>query len=136
MTTGIRNAVLAASLLVAAPAVAAQPDGDRHVWVPAGTTVVLVPPGSGVVVTSITTGRGACRRAVIYLYPGNGGQQQVKVSHTGNACGARRPADPIGVAQPVRPPQITPTQPAPRRERLWTLGYPPKPVTPATPPRL
>ena len=34
---------LAASLFVAAPAVAAQPDGGHYVWVPAGATVVMLP---------------------------------------------------------------------------------------------
>ena len=190
MTSRIWNAMLAASFLVAAPAVAAQPDGGHYVWVPAGTTVILVPatpaaavdfpvarmiaqqqaimhrmfadidslmampdpgqmirsvmnggpqvtPGSGgIVVTSITTGSGTCSRTVTYGYPANGGQPQVKVSSFGNACGALRSSGPVGVAQPVRPPQITPMQPAPRNERLWAVGYPPKPVTSAAPPRL
>ncbi|MFZ0019949.1 MAG: hypothetical protein WAL10_21705 [Acetobacteraceae bacterium] len=38
-----RSALLAAGLLVAAPAVAAQPDGGHYVWVPAGAKVVMVP---------------------------------------------------------------------------------------------
>ena len=43
MIGGTRSALLAASLLFAAPAVAAQPDGGHYVWFPAGTTLVLVP---------------------------------------------------------------------------------------------
>lgn len=34
-----------ASLSVATPAVAAQPDGGRYVWVPAGTEAIPVPTG-------------------------------------------------------------------------------------------
>jgi hypothetical protein len=40
---GARSALLAASLLVASPAGAAQPEAGHYVWVPAGATVVLVP---------------------------------------------------------------------------------------------
>ena len=40
---GTRSALLAASLLIAVPASAAQPDQGHYVWVPAGATVVLVP---------------------------------------------------------------------------------------------
>jgi hypothetical protein len=42
MIGGTPSALLAASLLVAAPAVAAQPEGGHYVWVLAGATVVLV----------------------------------------------------------------------------------------------
>jgi hypothetical protein len=43
MIGGTRSALLAASLLVAAPAFAAQPDGGHYVWVPAGAAVMVVP---------------------------------------------------------------------------------------------
>ena len=43
MMVGTRSALLAAGLLVAVPATAAQPDGGHYVWVPEGATVVLVP---------------------------------------------------------------------------------------------
>ncbi len=43
MIGGTRSALLAASLFVAVPAVAAQPDGGQYVWVPAGATVVMLP---------------------------------------------------------------------------------------------
>jgi hypothetical protein len=39
----MRSALLAASLLAATPAFAAQPQGGHYVWVPAGASVVLVP---------------------------------------------------------------------------------------------
>ena len=40
---GTRGALLAASLFVAAPAMAAQPSGGQYIWVPAGDAVVVVP---------------------------------------------------------------------------------------------
>jgi hypothetical protein len=190
MIGGTRSALIATSLLLAAPAVAAQPDGGHYVWVPAGTTVVLVPmssttpttpidfpvarmigqqeaimhrmfadmdsllaiglpdpdqmirsvmqgmpqavPGSsGFVVTSISNGSGTCSQTVTYGYPGNGGQPQVKVSSTGEACGTLRSSGPISVTQPVPMPQST----QPRHERLWTIGNPPHPLRTGTPPR-
>lgn len=191
MIGGTRSALLAASLLVAAPALAAQPDSGHYVWVPAGATVVLVPtapatpvdfpvarmiarqeammnrmfadmdsllatampdpgrmirsvmqgvpysvPGSGIVVTSISTGSGTCSQTITYSYPGSGGQPTVKVSSTGNACGAITSSGPIGVTQVQPTPQpVIPAPVAPRRERLWTIGYPPHPETTGTPPR-
>lgn len=187
MIGGMRNALLAASLLVGAPAVAAQPDSGHYVWVPAGATAVIVPsarlapvdfpvarmiaqqeammdrmfadmdslmmsmplpdpsqmirsvmsgmpqvpPGSGVVVTSITTGKGTCSQTITYGDPGNGGEPTVKVSSTGNACDAIRSSGPIGVTQTM--PTLAPVQP--RHERLWSIGYPPHPVTTGAPPR-
>jgi hypothetical protein len=192
MIGGTRSALLAASLLVAAPAIAAQPDGGHYVWVPAGATVVLVPaapatpvdfpvarmiaqqqaamnrmiadmdslmatampdpeqmlrsvmqgmpqvaPGSGVVVTSISTGSGTCSQTITYGYPGVGGQPTVKISNSGNACGTLRPSDRIDVMQPQpEPRQVVPAAPAtPRHERLWTVGDPPHPAATVLPPR-
>ena len=40
---GTRSALLAASLFVAAPAMAAPPSGGQFIWVPAGDAVVVVP---------------------------------------------------------------------------------------------
>ena len=173
MIGGTRSALLAASLFVAAPAVAAQPDGGHYVWVPAGSTVVMLPatqatqvdfpvahmiaqqaammdrmfadmdtllatampdpgqmirsvmqgipqaaPGSDVVVTSFSTGNGGtCSQTITYGYPGNGGQPQVKVSSTGNACGALGSAGPVGVMQALPMPQpVAPAPVAPRHE--------------------
>src|ERR1700759_4264813 len=42
---GMRSAVLAASFLVAGPAIAATPSDGRTVWVPTGDAVVVVPKG-------------------------------------------------------------------------------------------
>lgn len=184
---GTRSALLAASLSIAAPAVAAPPSGGHYIWVPAGDAVVVVPkaparqiefpvvdmfaqqeammqrmmadmdtmmampvpnpaqmiqsvmqgmpqvaPGSSVVMTSISTGSGTCSQTVTYNYPANGGQPVVKVINSGNACGVIHSTGPIQVTQPAPAPQpLVPQQ----RERLWTIGYPPHPVTTGTPPR-
>lgn len=40
---GTRSVLLATSLLLAAPAMAAQPEGGRYVYVPPGATIVLLP---------------------------------------------------------------------------------------------
>ena len=53
-------------------------------------------PGSGVVVTSISTGSGTCSQTITYGYPGTGGQPTVHVSSTGNACGVLGSSGPIG----------------------------------------
>lgn len=177
----MRGALLAASLLVATPAFAAQPESGHYVWVPSGTSVVLVPnapaqqidfpvarmiaqqeaemrhmmadmgslmlsvpmpdpsrmiqsvmeglprvaPGTGVVVTSISTGNGTCSQTITYGYPVNGGQPTVQVSSTGNACGAIHSSGPIQAVQPTPAPQ----------QRLWTIGYPPHPIRTGVPPR-
>jgi len=42
---GTRSALLAASLFVAGPAIAATPSDGHYVWVPAGDAVVVVPRG-------------------------------------------------------------------------------------------
>jgi len=184
---GTRSALLAASLFIAAPAVAAPPDQGHYVWVPAGASVVLVPaarpqpvdfpvarliaqqeammdqmmadmvslmamplpgpnqmihsamqglpqmvPGTGVVVTSVISGSGTCSQTMTYDYPGQGGQPTIQVSSTGNACGAVHPGGPVYVVQPAPAPQPTVMQP---KERLWTVGYPPKPIKMDVPPR-
>jgi hypothetical protein len=190
MIGATRSALLAASLLVAAPAVAAPPDGGRYVWVPTGAAVVLVPgapatpvdfpvarmmaqqeimmrrmfadmdslmataipdpeqtirsvmqempqaaPGSGIVVTSISTNDGTCSQTITYGYPGQGGQPQAKVSSTGNACGSLGAPGPIGVTQVEPTPEpVIPAPVARRHNRLWTIGYPPHPVSAGTPP--
>ena len=187
MIVGTRSAVLAASLLVAAPAVAAQPEGGHYVWVPAGATVMLVPsapseqidfpvarmiaqqeammrhmfadmdslmatmpvpdpsqmirsvmdgmprvaPGTGVVMTSISTGNGTCSQTITYGYPGNGAQPQVKVVSTGDACGAISSSGPIHVTEPT-PPAARAMTP---HSRLWTIGDPPHLVRTGAPPR-
>jgi hypothetical protein len=188
---GTRSALLVTGLLIAAPAVAAQPDGGRYVWVPAGATVMVLPaatampaefpvahmlaqqaammrrlsaemdsllatampdpeqmirsvtqgipqaaPGSGVVVTAISTGSGSCSQTITYGYTGDGGRPTVHVSSSGNARGAFGLSGPIGVMQATPIPQpAVPTTVAPHRERLWTVGDPPRPIAAPVPPR-
>jgi hypothetical protein len=184
MISGMRSALLAASLLLpaAAPAMAASPEAGHYVWVPPGATLVLVPatraapvdfpvarmiaqqdammqrmmadmdslmamplpdpqqmirsvmngipqigPGSGVVVTSITTGNGTCTQTITYGPQPNGGAPVVKTSSSGNACGALGSSPPVGVTQPLPA--------APRQDRVWSVEYPARPVTRHTPPR-
>ena len=94
-------------------------------------------PGSGVVMTSVSSSNGTCSETITYGYPANGGQPQVHVSRTGNACGALMSTGPVGVTQSAPVPQPIAPAPATRpHERLWTVGYPPHPVEPAAPPRL
>ena len=93
-------------------------------------------PGSGTVVTSVSTGNGTCSETITYGPPAAGGRPQVKVTRTGNACGAITSSGPIGVTETMPAPQpAMPAPIAPRRERLWTVGYPPHPVETGTPPR-
>lgn len=76
---------------------------------------------------SILTGNGTCSQTISYGYPGNGSQPTVKVSSTGNACGALTSSGPIGVTQVEPTPQ--PVNPAPvvsQHERLWSIGDPPQ----------
>ncbi|HXA26811.1 MAG TPA: hypothetical protein VNW90_31350 [Acetobacteraceae bacterium] len=93
-------------------------------------------PGSGVVMTSLSSGNGTCSETITYGYPANGGQPRVHVSRTGNACGALMSTGPVGVTQTT--PSLRQTLPEPvarPHERLWTVGYPPHPITTGTPPR-
>ena len=187
MISGMRSALLAASLLLpaAAPAMA---EAGHYVWVPAGATVVLVPtagiapiarvapvdfpvarmlaqqdammqrimadmdslmamplpdpqqmirsvmngtpqvgPGSGVVVTSITTSNGTCTQTITYGSQTNGGAPVVKTSSSGNACGALGSSAPVGVTKPLPA--------APRHDRMWSVDYPARPLIRHTSPR-
>lgn len=93
-------------------------------------------PGSGVVMTSLSSGNGTCSETITYGYPANGGQPRVHVSRTGNACGALMSTGPVAVTQTT--PSLRQTLPEPvarPHERLWTVGYPPHPITTGTPPR-
>jgi hypothetical protein len=73
---------------------------------------------------------------ITYGSPANGGRPQVKVSSTGNACGALGSAGLVGVMQALPVPRpVAPAPVAPRHGRLWTIGYPPHPVASGTPPR-
>jgi hypothetical protein len=183
---GTRSALLATSLLLAAPAIAAQPEGGRYVYVPAGATIVLLPaasstvpvdfpvarlvaqqqammqqiiadmdalmatpmpdpeqmirsvidgmpqtvPGSGVVLTQISSGTGTCSETIVYGPQGANGQPQVKVTRTGTACGAIASRGPIGVTQTTPASQTVPpaTGMSPQ-DRLWRISDPARPLT-------
>ena len=183
---GTRSALLATGLLLAAPAIAAQPEGGRYVYVPAGATIVLLPagsptvpvdlpvarlvaqqqammqqmmadmdvlmatpmldpeqmirsvidggpqavPGSSVVLTQISNGAGSCSETIVYGPQGANGQPQVKVTRTGNACGAIISNGAIGVTQTTPAPEAAPpaTVTSPQ-DRLWHVSYPARPVT-------
>jgi hypothetical protein len=95
-----------------------------------------VGPGSGVVITSVSSGNGTCSQTITYGAPGNDGQPVVKVTQSGNACGAIAPSGPIGMTQSVPTPQtVVPVPAVPNHDRLWTIGYPPHPIATGTPPR-
>jgi hypothetical protein len=91
-------------------------------------------PGSSVVVTSVSTGNGTCSQTITYSYPGNGAAPVTRVSQSGNACGTVTSSAPIGVTQTL-PAPAAPQKVAPRHDRLWSVGYPPHPVSTGTPPR-
>lgn len=186
-----RSALLAASLFVAAPAMAASPSSSagHYVWVPAGDAVMVVPKvpprqvefpvidmfarqeammqrmmadmdtmmamplpspdqmirsvmqgipqvpaGSGVVVTSISTPSGTCSQTITFGGPAQNGQPVVHVVSNGNACGVVHSSGPLTVTQTLPAPQRV-VPPTPTHERLWTIGYPPHPITANSPPR-
>jgi hypothetical protein len=189
---GTRSALLAASLLIAAPAaMAASPSSSsgRYVWVPAGDAVLVVPnapprqidfpvmdmfaqqqammqrlmadmdtmvamplpspdqmiqsvmqgmprvpPGSSVVVTSISTPGGTCSQTITFGGQARDGQPIVHVVNNGNACGVVHSSGPLTVTQTV--PAQQPVAPPPQtHDRLWTIGYPPHPITTNISPR-
>jgi hypothetical protein len=183
---GTRSALLATSLLLAVPAMAAQPEGGRYVYVPPGATIVLLPaaapsvpvdfpiarlvaqqqammqrmmadmdalmatpmldpdqmirsvtdgmpqtvPGPGVVLTQVSSATRTCSETIVYGPQGANGQPQVKVTRTGNACGAISPTGPIGVTETTPATQTVPpaTETTPQ-DRLWHVSYPARPVT-------
>ncbi len=45
-------------------------------------------PGTGTVITEVSTGSGTCSQTITYSYRVRGGQPIVHVAQTGNACGA------------------------------------------------
>ena len=93
-------------------------------------------PGSGIVMTSMSSGNGVCSETITYGYPANGGKPQVKVTRSGNGCGAATPSAPVGMMQAMPAPQpVMPSPAAPNHRRLWTIGDPPHPIATGTPPR-
>jgi hypothetical protein len=76
------------------------PDPQQMIrWVMNGMPQVA--PGSGIVMTSISTGNGTCSQTITYEYPANGGQPQMKLSQTGNACGAITSPGPADQRKPA-----------------------------------
>jgi hypothetical protein len=95
-----------------------------------------VTPGSDMVLTQISSGNGTCGETIIYGPPGADGQQQVKVTRNGNACGSITESGPLGVAQMTPAPHpVAPATVTPPHERLWSVEHPARPVTVHTPPR-
>ena len=92
-------------------------------------------PGSGVVLTQVSSGNGTCSETIIYGPPGANGQPQVKVTRSGNACGSITKSGPLGVTQLTPAPHpAAPATVTPPHERLWSVEYPARPVTVHTPP--
>ena len=87
-------------------------------------------PGSAVVMTSVSSGNGTCSETITYGYPANDGRPRVKVSRTGNACGALMSSGPIGVTQtaPVRGRRFRRQPQRSPENRLWHVSYPARPV--------
>ena len=92
-------------------------------------------PDSAVIMTSLTSGNGTCSETITYGYPANGGKPQVKVTRSGNACGAITASGPTVVFEtpPTAPRSIPDVGPATHGPRLWTIGYPPHPVVAGMP---
>ena len=87
-------------------------------------------PGSGVVLTQVSSGAGTCIETIVYGPHGADGQPQVKVTRTGNACGAITSNGPIGVTQTAPAPQTAPPATVTSlQDRLWHVSYPARPVT-------
>jgi hypothetical protein len=91
-------------------------------------------PGSGIVMTSMSSGNGVCSETITYGYPANGGAPQMKVTRSGSGCGAVTPSAPVGMMRGV-PQPMQPAPAAPDHQRLWTIGFPPHPIVTGTPPR-
>jgi len=90
--------------------------------------------GTGVFLTSVSSGRGVCSETITYNYPANGGTPQVHVARTGNGCGAVTMQGPaIPAAAPIAPRAI-PNMPHPGAPpRVWTARDTAPPVGPADP---
>jgi hypothetical protein len=114
-----------ARLAAAAETLAAAPDRALQ------TALAEMPrlgPGeaSGVVMTTVTTGRGSCSETVTYSYPGNGAVPRVAVRKAGNACPAGSPF--IAGTEPGVIPTVRPQSP-----RLLEAAGPPDRLIPTGP---
>jgi len=89
---------------------------------------IAISPGSGTVISIMSSGNGTCSETISYNYPANGGRPIIHVAQRGNACGgihvngpatvnAAQPIQRNIVPQPVHRPQLIEAeyQPALRR---------------------
>jgi hypothetical protein len=91
-------------------------------------------PGTGVFLTSVSSGRGVCSETITYNYPANGGRPQVHVAHSGNGCGAATVQGPaIPAAAPIAPRTIPNMAPPSASPRVWTARDTARPIAPADP---
>jgi len=91
-------------------------------------------PGTGVFLTSVSSGRGVCSETITYNYPANGGRPQVHVARSGSGCGAvtmQGPTTPS--AAPIAPRAIPNLAPPSARPRVWTARDTARPIGPADP---
>lgn len=90
--------------------------------------------GTGVFLTSVTSGRGVCSETITYDYPANGSKPQVHVAHSGNGCGAVTMQGPTSpAAAPIAPRAIPNTAPVSAPARLWTARDTARPIGRANP---
>ena len=90
--------------------------------------------GTGVFLTSVSSGRGVCSETITYNYPANGGSPQVHVARSGNGCGAvtmRGPATPA--AAPIAPRAVPNLAPPSAPPPVWTARDTARPIGPAHP---
>jgi hypothetical protein len=103
----------------------------------AGMPRLRVAPGTSVVTTMVSNGRGVCRETITYRITPNGMQPQAHVVQSGNDCGALTATGPIGATQTLpsvpTPRRYTAPIAVPHHPRLWTVGDPPHPMVAGVP---
>jgi hypothetical protein len=91
-------------------------------------------PGTGVLVTSVSSGNRVCSETITYGYPANGSKPQMHVMRSGDGCGAVTiPGPARRVATPVAPHAIPRVAPASSPPRLWTAKDTARPIGRAEP---
>jgi L-aminopeptidase/D-esterase-like protein len=89
-------------------------------------------PGSTMVISSFSSGRGSCSRTISYEAQPGGATPIVHVQQTGNACGAMPAPNPratVPVAEPEQE-QVAPKPATPGGTRLYQIDYRHKVRTP------
>lgn len=91
-------------------------------------------PGMSVNIAAmpLAGGHGVCSQSISIVDHGDGSAPIVKTAQSGDACGA------MGIGKPQGVDEVRPAEPAaqpPHGPKLLEIGYPPHPVTTATPPR-